>query len=232
MEGELYPKLSFSFAILQICLVLMRILSYYKSITAQLRFGNGVTIRLFGKKMFWPYALSDPFLIINLVSSIFSLTMFGYTWRADPFGWKMALMPSRYDDVGHDSHLLEIWADVAAFAVGMLYVPAAVAATLVLMLLEGYLQHPLMMMTQCCRGCSALSFVLSQQVCAARGVIQADQDHVGHALCHHRRHLGRRALHVHPAALDDRLCLHHLLAHGQPVSRERGRPWTRPCMQT
>ena len=148
MEGELFPKLSFSFAILQICLVLMRILSYYKSITAQLRFGNGVMIRLFGKKMFWPYALSDPFLIINLVSSIFSLTMFAYTWRADPFGWKMALMPSRYDDVGHDSHLLEIWADVAAFAVGMLCVPAA-AAALLDVLHEPALQQPPLMTTQC-----------------------------------------------------------------------------------
>jgi hypothetical protein len=120
MAGELYPMASFVCALLQLALVFIRIMSYYKSISSQLRFGNGVMIKLFGRKMFWPYSLSDPFLIISLVSSIFCLTLFAYTWRADPFGWKMALMPGRYSEVGQDADLLEIWADVVAFTVGML----------------------------------------------------------------------------------------------------------------
>eukprot|EP00192_Tetraselmis_astigmatica_P001713 CAMPEP_0117667338 /NCGR_PEP_ID=MMETSP0804-20121206/10902_1 /TAXON_ID=1074897 /ORGANISM="Tetraselmis astigmatica, Strain CCMP880" /LENGTH=1564 /DNA_ID=CAMNT_0005475035 /DNA_START=106 /DNA_END=4800 /DNA_ORIENTATION=- len=120
LGGDKHPMASFVLALLQLIAVVLRVSGYHKSITVQLRFGNGVHMKIFGRQIFWPYALSDPFMIINLIASILCLTTFAYTWRADPFGWKPALMPHRYSDVGHDEELLTAWADVAAFSCGML----------------------------------------------------------------------------------------------------------------
>lgn len=120
LAGDLDPRISFAVAILQLFTVTVRVFSYYKSITRQVQFGNGVNFKLFRQDMILPYALSDPFLVINLGASILCFTMFAYTWRADPFGWKLALMPGKYSGAGHNEGLLETWADVAAFTCGML----------------------------------------------------------------------------------------------------------------
>ena len=120
LGGDKYPLASFSLALLQLLAVVLRVRGYYLSITAQLRFGNGVHMKIYGREIFWPFALSDPFMIINLISSILCLITFGYSWEADPFGWKPALMPGRYSEEGHDEAMLEKWADLAAFSCGMM----------------------------------------------------------------------------------------------------------------
>lgn len=121
--GDAAPAASFGLALAQMLALVARILSYGKSISVQLRYRSGVVIKLpRGGRAFLPYALADPFMILNLSSSLLCVALFALTWRADPFGWKPALMPARYSDSGHDTKLLEQWADLAAVASGLLWV--------------------------------------------------------------------------------------------------------------
>lgn len=130
--GAFRPFVSFALALLQLLVAAARLVSYSVQMTQQTKQGNGVVRRLGPLSVFTPYALSDVFMIFNMVSSCFVIALFCLTYSADPFKWRKALNPAyaaahkgeSWED-NHDTQMLEAWAIVAAFTTGMLWIQMA-----------------------------------------------------------------------------------------------------------
>jgi hypothetical protein len=123
---------SFSLALLQLGVAALRLVSYSVRLVKQTRHGNGSTKHLGPLSLFVPYAVSDVFMILNMVSSCFVVALFCLTWTANPFSWRGELdssFASEHEGEGwadkHDAQSLNAWAMVAAFTTGMLWIQMA-----------------------------------------------------------------------------------------------------------
>lgn len=130
--GASSPRLSLGLAVAQVLCASVRLSMYVQPVLRQLRASGGARSsrrhRLACLPLRLPPVFQDIFVIINLLSGALCVTLFVYTWLADPFAWHSLLgVPEVPEDAGHDT--LETWATVTAFTTGLLWIQVRLATS-------------------------------------------------------------------------------------------------------